>query len=109
MKCKQKLCQRIKNLQQSGNCNVCEEAIAATIKSGESSQKKVVATVQTDLKMMISTHEKLLNGETIDRDVVNTLLLGGVINILGQHDKIDEMEKRMKSIEVENETNKCRI
>ena len=58
---------------------------------------------------MISTHEKLVKGEIVEKDVVNVLLLGGVINILSQHDKIHEMGSKMKSVEVENTTNKSKI
>ena len=58
---------------------------------------------------MISTHEKLIKGEAIDKDVVSILLLGGVINILGQHDTILEIENKVKSLEVENLTNRSRI
>ena len=50
-----------------------------------------------------------MKGETIEKDVVNVLLLGGIINILNQHDRICEIEKKVKAVEVENVTNKCRI
>ena len=109
MKCQQKLCQRTKNLKPSGNCNVCENAIVASTKTMENNPKKLVEPVEMDLKLMISTHEKLLKGETLERDVVNVLLLGGIINILNQHDRICEIEKKVKAVEVENVTNKCRI
>ena len=109
MKCQQRLCQRTKNLKQNGNCNVCEEAIAASTKTIENYQEKVIETVETDLKLMISTHNKLLKGETVEKDVVSVLLLGGVINILSQHNTIHEMENKVKSIEFENVTNKCRL
>lgn len=109
MKCKQRSCQRTKNLKPSGNCTVCEEAILACKKTHENQPRKLTHTVETDLKLMISTHEKLTKGEVIEKDVVSTLLLGGVINILGQHDAIIEMENRMKSLEIENTTNKSRI
>ena len=110
MKCQQSLCQRTKNLKQSGNCNVCEAAITASNEALENQKRHVVnKTVETDLKLMISTHEKLVKGEAIDKDVVSILLLGGVINILGQHDTILEIENKVKSLEVENLTNKSRI
>ena len=56
MKCKQTLCQRNNNLKNSSNCNVCEEAITASFT--EIHPEKVVETVQTDLKVMISTCER---------------------------------------------------
>ena len=102
MKCKQRLCQRNNNLKNSSNCNVCEEAITASFT--EIHPEKVVETVQTYPKLMISTHVKL-----VEKDVVNVLLLRVVINILSQHDNIPEMGSKMKSIEVENITNKSRI
>ena len=107
MKCLQKLCQRTKNLQKGGNCNVCEDAIVSSTKALE--KGKVVKAVETDLKLMISTHEKLVKGETVEKGVVNVLLLGGVINILNQHDRISEMENKLKEVEVQNVTNILRV
>ena len=110
MVCKQRSCQRNKNLKQSGYCNVCEEAITASNKAREKEQRNTVNnTVETDLKLMISTHEKLVKGEAIDKDVVNILVLGGVVNILGQHDRIVEIENKVKALEIENITQKSRI
>ena len=109
MKCQQRSCQRNKNLKPSGNCNVCEEAIEACKKAHEKQARKTATTVEADLNLMISTHEKLMKGEAINKDVISTLLLGGVINILSQHDAINDMENRVKSLEVENTTNRSRI
>ena len=41
--------------------------------------------------------------------MVNVLLLGGVINILNQHDKISEMENKLKEFEVQNVTKMLRV
>ena len=58
--------------------------------------------MKADLKLMISTHEKLARGESVDKDAVSVLLLGGIINILRQHHTILDIEVRVKSIDVEN-------
>ena len=65
--------------------------------------------IEPDLKMMIATHDKLVKGEKVEQNDVSVLLLGGIINILSQHDTIAALEERMKSIEHENVTSKNRI
>ena len=51
---------------------------------------------------MLETHEKLSQGVAIDPKVVSGLLLRGVINILSQHDTIENLE-------IETRTTKVRI
>jgi hypothetical protein len=58
---------------------------------------------------MIDTHKKLAQGIIIDVNAVSVLLLGGIINIINQHDMIADLEKKMKNILLENITNKIRI
>ena len=59
--------------------------------------------------MMHETHKKLVSGCQVDSKVVNTLLLGGVVNILIQSEGIEAIEKRMKAIKCEVLTNKTKI
>ena len=61
--------------------------------------------MKADLKLMISTHEKLARGESVDKDAVSVLLLGGIINILRKHHTILDIEDRVNAIDVENVTN----
>jgi hypothetical protein len=109
MKCKQKLCFRNKNLEQSGNCSVCENAIVGCIKDFNKNKKEINKKVEVDLKLMLDTHEKLARGILVDQHVISNLLLGGIINILEQHDTIEEMEKRIKVVEEMSLTDKIRI
>ena len=110
MKCNQKLCQRTKNLNGVGICNVCEDVIAEYKKKHDKIEKKrVVEKVEVDLKQMINTHKKLSKGEQVDSQIVSNLLLGGVINIIAQHDTIEEFENKLKVVEHENITNQTRI
>ena len=86
MKCSQKLYQRNKNINQNGNCNVCEEVITNSMKAHEKiDQNNTVQKVALDMKQMVDVHKKLTNGINIDPKDVNVLLLGGVINIISQH------------------------
>ena len=110
MKCNQKLCQRNKNLNSDGTCNVCEDVIAECKKKYDKIKKKcVIEKVEVDLKDMINTHKKLSKGEKVDNQIVSNLLLGGVINIIAQHDTIEEVEKRLQEVEYKNITNQTRI
>ena len=56
--------------------------------------------MKADLKLMISTHEKLVKGEAVEKDVDSILLVW---------ESILEIEDKVKSLEVENVTNKNRI
>ena len=47
---------------------------------------------------MLDTHEKLACGILVDQHVISNLLLGGIINILEQHDTIEEMEKEKNKV-----------
>ena len=58
---------------------------------------------------MIKIHEKLSKGETVDPQIVSTLLLAGVINITSQHDALEGMGVKIRELEHENVTNKLRI
>ena len=71
MKCKQKLCSRNKNIEASGNCSVCENVLVESAKAFEDKKKKVSTKVEVDLDLM-------------------------VINILHQHDVIEELDDRIK-------------
>ena len=110
MKCKSKLCQRSKNLNTRGNCEVCEEVIKETEKKHEKVKEKLSKnTVEVDIKHMISTHKKLMKGENVDSVAVSNLVLGGVINILAQHDAIEEIQGKVNLVQHELITNQNRI
>jgi hypothetical protein len=110
MKCKQRLCQRVKNLAPSGNCNVCEDAICEVRTDAvQLENKKHVENIKVDMELMIDAHEKLSRGISLDPKLVSSLLLGGVINIINQHDALSQLELKVKDIELENLTSKTRI
>ena len=111
MKCIQKLCHRTKNINTSGNCNVCDSVIEEIKKKTEGASKKKfhLQKIELDLKMMVDTHKKLVNGSQVDTKVVNTLLFGGVVNILHQSEAFEDVEERVKAIEREDVTNKAKI
>ena len=95
MKCSQRLCQRNKNLKQSGYCNVCDDLIKDLKKKHEASEKKrQFGRVELDLNLLRDTHIKLVNGNRVDPDVVNILLLGGITNILRQLTKLKSLTLR---------------
>jgi hypothetical protein len=110
MKCNQKLCQRNKNLNNDGTCNVCEDVIAECKKIYDKIKKKcVIEKVEIVLKDMINTHKKLSKGEKVDNQIVSNLLLGGVVNIIDQHDTIEDVEKRLEEVQNENVTNQTKL
>ena len=110
MKCKQKLCQRTRNLCSSGNCNVCDDAINEITKKFEAKKKKSnFDKVQLDMELMIDTHKKLANGSKVESKVVNELLIAGVLNILSQSEAFEDLEAQVKTLTNEDRTNKAKI
>ena len=112
MKCQQKSCQRNKNINlTTGLCNVCEEVVQETTnKVKKKDQTKIMMKkVEIDYKEMVKMYEKLSKGEINDPAVVNGLILGGIINILVQHDTIVELDAKVKAMEEVNKTNENRI
>jgi hypothetical protein len=75
MKCKQKRCQRLKNIKPNGNCNVCDDAIVEAVKNDGKKTTRANENVEIDMNIMLETHNKLSNGIPIDSTVVSSLLL----------------------------------
>ena len=99
-----------KTLTTEGNCNVCEAAIGEVKKFFENQHKKRnTENVVFDMKLMKEAHEKLSNGVPIDPKVVSRLLLSGIINIINQHEDIENLEAKVKSFEMPNITTQIRI
>ena len=109
MKCNQKLCQRTKNLSSEGVCNVCADVIKENEVKHSKIAKKAVKWVEVDINQLVAAHKKLEKGEQVDQDVLSKLLLGGIINILSQHDTIDKIEEKVKHLEHEKVTDQSRI
>ena len=107
MKCVQKSCQRSKNILANGYCNVCKEVVEET--TANLRKKFPLKQVEVNFKDLVATHEKLKKGESVDHKIVSGLTLGGVINILAQHDSLENLETRIDALEKENKTNKTRI
>ena len=62
-----------------------------------------------DLEMMIETHKKLVNSSAVNSKTMNTLLLGGIVNIIHQSEAFEAVEAWAKALEQDNVTNKARI
>ena len=86
-----------------------ENAIVYSIKELDKNKKEIAKKVEVDLKLMVDTHEKLKCGILVDQHIVSNLLLGGVLNILNQHDTIEEINKRVEVVEQISLTDKLRI
>ena len=90
-------------------CNVCAEVIKDSDKKHEKDDQKNFKMVKVSFKDMLAAHEKLARGEQVDQQVLSQLLLGGVINILAQHDEIINIEEKVKLLEQKQLTNQTRI
>ena len=110
MKCTQRLCQRTKNLKESGYCNVCDDLFEEMVKKYKALKKpRSFEQVNLDFKLLKETNDNLMSGKVVEPEVVSTLLLGGITNILCQSELVDDAMERIKELEVENLTNKTRL
>ena len=113
MKCKQKSCKR--NLNQNsttGFCSVCKDVAKEATndeKKKNTSSKQMLRNVKIDYNEMVKMHEKLSKGEKVEPASTSSLILGGIINILIQHDAIEELSGKLKTFDEENATIKARI
>ena len=70
-------------------------------------QKKVNEAIIKDL---INVNEKLKQGEIVDQNVVNGLIMGGIISLITKKPELDEdLEARITKLEVDEKTSKNRI
>ena len=110
MKCIQRLCSRTKNLKESGYCNICNDLVEDLKKKYERIEKPTsFQKVELDLKLLIDTHSKLVSGKLVEPQIVNTLLLGGILNILSQSEQFDNAMDRVNDLENDNIQNKFRL
>ena len=58
---------------------------------------------------MVEINEKLSQGVKLDPNVVSNLLLNGIINIIVQHEFVEDLEERIKQVEHRYITNSARI
>ena len=104
------MCSRTKNLKQSGYYNICDNLVDDMKKKYEHIEKqKSFHKVDLDLKLLMDTHSKLVNGKNVETNIVNTLLLGGIVNILCQSEQLDDVFERVKVLETENVQTKFRL
>ena len=78
-------------------------------KEFDKQKKPVTKKVEVDFDLMVKVQEQLSRGVLVEQEIVNNLILGGVINILHQHDTIEEVESRIKVVEQISMTDKIRI
>ena len=85
---------------------MCNEAIM-DINAENNAQKKVNEAIIMDL---INVNEKLRQGEIVDQNVVNGLIMGGIISLITKKAELDEdLEARITQLEVDEKTSKNRI
>ena len=105
MKCKQKSCNRNKNLLDNGFCNVCNEAIMDT--NEEHNAQKVAN--EAIIKDLVNVNERLRRGEVVDQNLVNSLIMEGIISLVTHKDVMDEdLEARIINLEVDRNISKSR-
>ena len=105
MKCKQKSCNRNKNLLDNGFCNVCNEAIMDT--NDEHNTQKVAN--EAIIKDLVNVNERQRRGEVVDQNFVNSLIMEGIISLVTHKDVMDEdLEARIINLEVNRNTSKSR-
>ena len=65
--------------------------------------------MELDYDLLQETQRRLVTGVKVDGDLVNTLLLGGITNILWQSETVDKLTEKAQNLEMENLTCGTRI
>ena len=65
---------------ENGVCHVCSEAIM-DVNAEHNAKKKVNEALLKDLN---NAHEKIKRGEIVDQNLVNSLIIGRIMNIVVQ-------------------------
>ena len=105
MKCSQKSCNRKSSNSSSGFCSVCEEVVKDTTEKVKNISKERImgGKVDIDFKKLLEIHEVIASGS------VNGVILGGIVNIFIQHNAIEELVEKVKSVEEVNKTLNTRV
>ena len=107
MKCNTKSCQKSKNILANGFCKSCNEARNTnnTQQIHALNQRKV----EIDVNEIETIYSKLKKGEVIEQNVINSILIGGVLNFLVHQENAQKLEAKVLELETELKTSKCRI
>ena len=90
----------------NGFCNVCTEAIMDVNAEHDAKKKEN----ESLIKDLIVLSEKLGRGETVDQNMANRLIMGGIIALISKNNVFDEnLDARIVKLEVEQITTKNRL
>ena len=103
MKCIQKLCQRTKTITSTGNLMSVMRLSNKILRSakGLTSKTRSLKKFRLIWQLWYLPYKKLAHGQKVDPEIVSNLLLGGIINILAQHDTIASIEEKLKIVQHE--------
>jgi hypothetical protein len=105
MKCNTKSCQRSKNILANGFCNTCDEA-----KKLENPQKKKASKeIELNVREIETIYNKLKIGDKVDQNVVNSVIIGGILAFISQKEASVELTARVTELESDLKTAKLRI
>ena len=105
MKCFTKSCQRSKNILANGFCNTCDEA-----KKLDKPQKmKATKEIEVDVKEIEVIYNKLKVGDTVDQNVVNSIIIGGILSFISQKEATLALAAKVSELESDLKTAKLRI
>ena len=72
--------------------------------SKQNSKKDFPKKIEIDMKEMVKMHDKLRKGEVIEPSKVSSVVLAGIIDILVQHDALNNLDAKMIAMEEENKS-----
>ena len=106
MKCTTKSCQRPKNILANGFCTTCNEA-----KKVENPQKQKTPNnkIEVNVNEIKTIYNKLKMGDVVDQNVVNSVIIGGILGFISQNDANLQLKARVSELESDLKTSKLRI
>ena len=106
MKSTTKSCQRPKNILANGFCTTCNKA-----KKVENPQKQKTPNnkIEVNVNEIKTIYNKLKMGDVVDQNVVNSVIIGGILGFISQNDANLQLKARVSELESDLKTSKLRI
>ena len=106
MKCATKSCQRNKNILDNGFCHSCNDAKNTEAQKKPSTSQKAF---KIDIKEIEDMFKKLKKGENVNQNVVNSLIVGGILHFVAQQEHTEKLGAKVNELESQIKTSACRI
>ena len=87
-------------------CHSCNDAKNTEAQKKQSTSQKAF---NIDIKEMEDMFKKLKKGENVNQNVVNSIIVGGILHFVAQQEHTEKLEAKVNKLEAQIKTSACRI